>query len=94
MFDAPLEPALPPIIPVECIACRNGDLMRGRRVVPEETAVSFTYNRASFAVMMATPSHLVDFAVGFSLTEAIIHAPGDIKGIDIVGHPRGIEARM
>jgi FdhD protein len=94
MFDAPLEPAPPPIIPVECIACRAGHFMPGRRVVPEETAVSLTYNKASFAVMMATPSDLVDFAVGFSLTEGIIRAPGDIQEIEIVRHPHGIEARM
>ena len=68
--------------------------MPGRRVVPEETAVSLTYNKASFAVMMATPSDLVDFAVGFSLTEGIIRAPGDMQEIEIVRHPRGIEARM
>jgi formate dehydrogenase assembly factor FdhD len=93
MFDAPLEPAPPPIIPVECIACRAGHFMPGRRVVPEETTVSLTYNKASFAAMMATPSDLVDFAVGFSLTEGIIRAPGDIQEIEIVRHPRGIEAR-
>jgi FdhD protein len=94
MFDAPLEPASPPIIPVECIACRAGHFMPGRRVVPEETAVSLTYNKASFAVMMATPSDLVDFAVGFSLTEGIIRAPGDIQEIEIIRHPHGMEARM
>jgi FdhD protein len=94
MFDAPLEPAPPPIIPVGCITCRDGHLMPGRRVVPEETAVSLTYNKASFAVMMATPSDLEDFAVGFSLTEGIISAPEDIQGIEIVRHPRGIEARV
>ena len=87
MFDAPLEAAPPPIIPVECIACRDGHFMPSRRVVPEETAVSLTYNKASFAVMMATPSDLVDFAVGFSLTEGVIRAPGDIQGIEIVATP-------
>lgn len=94
MFDAPLEPAPPPITPVGCLACRDGYLMPGRRVVPEETAVSLTYNKASFAVMMVTPSDLEDFAVGFSLTEGIIGAGADIQEIELVQHPRGIEARM
>jgi len=94
MFDAPLEPAPAPVVPVGCIACRDGDLMPGRRVVPQETAVSLTYNKASFAVMMATPSDLEDFAIGFSLTEGIVRAPRDIQDIEIVRHPRGIEARI
>jgi FdhD protein len=72
----------------------RGDASNGVRVIPEETPVAFTYDRATFAVMMATPSDIEDFAVGFSLTERIIAGAGEIAEIEIVECADGIEARM
>jgi FdhD protein len=66
----------------------------GKRLVPEETAVAFSYDGGTYAVMMATPQNLDDFALGFSLTEGIVPAPADIRQLDVVEFEAGVELRM
>jgi len=83
-----------PIVRVPRLLWRDGAFVKGTRAIPEETAVAFTYNTASYAVMMATPQDLEDFAVGFSLTEGVIASPDDIESIDIVEEDIGIELRI
>jgi FdhD protein len=66
----------------------------GNRSLPEETAVALTYNGGTYAVMMATPQDLRDFAVGFSLSEGVINSVADIESLDLVRLGDGVELRM
>ena len=62
--------------------------------VPEEVPVAFVYNQRNYAVMLATPADLADFAVGFSLTERVANSSTDIISIDIYQEDRGIDFRF
>jgi FdhD protein len=66
----------------------------GRRLVPEETPVAFSFNGSTHAVMMASPADLEDFAVGFALTEGIIAFPNDIAGMTIEDHAEGVDIQI
>jgi FdhD protein len=78
----------------ERLAVGRREIADGTRIVAEEMPVAFTYGRDTYAVMMATPADLEDFAIGFSLTEGVIAAPTEITELDVVEHPRGVELRM
>ncbi len=60
----------------------------------EEVPVALEFNGISHAVMLATPADLEDFALGFSLSEGIVAAPGDIYGIDIETGGQGITVKV
>jgi len=62
--------------------------------VAEEVPVAFVYGGKPHVVMMCTPADLEDLAVGFTLSEEIASAPGDIARVDVVRHARGIEVQM
>lgn len=85
---------VPPVTNVAHSVWRRQGIAEGERAIPEEIAVAFTYNGGSYAVMMATPQDLEDFALGFSLTEGVVSSPGEIERLEIIEEDLGIELRM
>ncbi|MFM8859672.1 MAG: formate dehydrogenase accessory sulfurtransferase FdhD [Methylocystis sp.] len=88
MTETPL-----PTVRVECLARRHDMTARSSRVIPEETPVAFTFGGSTHAVMMATPSDLKDFAVGFALTEGLIDSAQEAGEIEVIATEAGIELR-
>lgn len=73
---------------------RDSQANPGARDIPEEMPVALTYDASTYAVMMATPLDLEDFALGFSMTEGVIASMDEISAIEVVGSELGMEARM
>jgi formate dehydrogenase accessory protein FdhD len=62
--------------------------------IAEEFPVAMVYNGLSHVVMMASPTDLDDFALGFSLTEGIIDSKAELTDTEISPAGDGIEARI
>jgi FdhD protein len=60
----------------------------------EEVPVSLIYNGEPHVVMLATPTNLEEFALGFSITEGIIKTPQELLSARIINRSNGIEVRL
>lgn len=104
MTAAPLHPPVPDSAQGEPGCAGTGVVAVERRSfarvdtdldwVAEEVPVSLEYNGIAHAVMLATPTDLEDFALGFSLTEGVAASPADILGIEMDTLPQGIAVRI
>lgn len=62
--------------------------------VAEEVPVALEYNGISHAVMMASPTDLENFALGFSLSEEILHSRSELYDCEVVIGAKGIQVQM
>jgi FdhD protein len=60
-------------------------------MVADEVPVALVYNGLSHAVMMASPTDLEAFALGFSLSEGILDAPDELLDLTVTRSPGGVE---
>ena len=73
---------------------KKGHLHHQDDEVAAEIPVALTYNKRSHVVMMATPTALDDFAMGFSLTEGIIRKASDLLEVSVIERDKGLELAM
>jgi formate dehydrogenase accessory protein FdhD len=68
------------------------DAVRDARsdTVIAEAPVALLYNGTPFAVMMATPDALDDFALGFALSEGIVTDAAEFRLVDVVRNDDGV----
>jgi FdhD protein len=62
--------------------------------VAEEEPVALTYQRTPHVVMLTTPADLEDLGVGFTLSEAVVHIPDEIKSVEVLNEAGRLEVRI
>ena len=83
--------------PVSVVAVRRWDGQGTRATtdqVAEETPIALTYHGVPHVVMLATPQDLEDFAVGFTLSEALVADVSEIRGVEVEAGPQAIDVRV
>ncbi len=73
---------------------RAGAVARVRDAIAEEIPVALVYNGRPHAVMMATPADYEDFALGFSLSEAIVDTPAQCEKVEKIEALAGVELQI
>ncbi|WP_343044232.1 formate dehydrogenase accessory sulfurtransferase FdhD [Undibacterium seohonense] len=69
---------------------RDGQCQHGEDQVAQEIAVALVFNGIAFAVMMASPTALEDFAYGFAFSEGIIEHVAQIYDVEATESAQGI----
>ena len=73
----------------------QGDVHENKQdYIAEEVPISLIYNGTPHVVMLATPTNLEDFALGFSITEGIIKNPQELLSARVYNRSNGIEVQL
>ena len=73
---------------------RKGEVTTATDLVVEEAPVALVYNGISHAVMMATPTDLEEFALGFSLSEGILENADELLDFRVEDTADGLELHL
>ena len=82
------------VVGATAVGLRGGVVTRKADWLVEEVPVALVFNGISHAVMLATPTDLEDFALGFGLSEGILATAAELFGVDVVQADGGIELQM
>jgi FdhD protein len=73
---------------------RDGQHEQRQDYIAEEVPISLVYNGVPHVVMLATPTNLEEFALGFSITEGIIKRPQELLSARVYNRSNGIEVQI
>ena len=90
--DAKLAPE--GVAPAWVDGWRGAKRSRDADWLAEEVPVALVFNGISHAVMLASPTQLEDFALGFGLSEGLLQHASELYGIDVEPGCDGIELRL
>jgi FdhD protein len=79
---------------ITCFRVDDSAVIARDAAIAAEVPVALAYNGVSHVVMMATPSDLVDFAIGFSISEGILADPIELLDLAIEEGQTGIRVTM
>ena len=89
-----LPDSLPPTEAVSVRRHVGATASERRDNVAVESPVALVFNGLSHAVMMATPTDLEAFGLGFALSEGLITGRDECRDIEVMAHARGCEVHL
>ncbi len=84
----------PPSVSHQVLRVQSGNCVLTDDEVIEEVPVALVYNGISHAVMLASPTDLEDFALGFSLGESILTHARELYDLELHSSGDGISIEM
>lgn len=88
------EPNPQGAVPAAALVRGAGEVQAAERLIAVEAPVSIEFNGHAYAVMMATPADLEDYAHGFALAEGIVQDASEIRGVTARETPLGWVLRI
>ena len=79
---------------ITCFRVDDSAVIARDAAIAAEVPVALAYNGVPHVVMMATPSNLADFALGFSVSEGILADPTELLNLEIEEGQTGIRVSM
>ncbi|SHN15853.1 FdhD protein [Rhizobacter sp. OV335] len=89
-----LPDSLPPTEALSVLRHVGAVASERRDNVAVESPVALVFNGLSHAVMMATPTDLEAFGLGFALSEGLIASRDECRDIEVMAHARGCEVHL
>jgi FdhD protein len=73
---------------------QRGAVTRTSDFIAEEVPVALVYHDVPHVVMLATPANLEDYAVGFTLSEALVAGRDEIRGVTVTQGAASVDVHI